>query len=186
MLPDLNQPNKYDVVIGVRSQPFQASLDAVVLGSFETGERNLHNLLKQQQWQAADLETTALMLDLGDRKKEGFLRIEDIHNLDYHRLQIIDNLWTTYSQNRFGFSVQVQIWHSVGGTSAPDWNTWCRFGTATGWYTSTGWSYWNDVQFSLDVPRGHLPRGGAIMGWGLGDFWVGCEALSAIGKKLRG
>jgi hypothetical protein len=30
------------------------------------------------------------------------------------------------------------------------------------------------------APKGHLPRGGAFIGWGLGNFWTGCRMLSAM------
>jgi GUN4-like len=184
-----HQPRTTDVVIGDRPPPDRAPANGVVLGDFEAEIVKLQDLLKQQQWQAADLETTAMMLNMGGRQHEGFLRIEDIQNLDYHHLKQIDNLWKTYSNNQFGFSIQAEIWRSVGGTAQVDWHAWCRFGSRTGWYvgwydTGDTWIWWNDAKFSLNAPRGHLPRGGAFIGWGFGDFWVGCAAMSAIGEKL--
>ncbi len=46
------------------------------------------------------------------------------------------------------------------------------------------WLWWNDLSFTLNAPVGHLPRGGAFMGWGLGDFWTGCKMLSSLTLKL--
>jgi hypothetical protein len=49
-------------------------------------------LLQQQRWQEADLETTAIMLAMGQREQERFLRAEDLHKVDCAQLGAIDNL----------------------------------------------------------------------------------------------
>jgi hypothetical protein len=183
-MSELDRPGKYDAVLGGGNPRSQPPVDGVVLGSFRNSG-NLQKLLQQQQWQAADVETQTIMLDICQRQSNGFLRIEDLEKIDCSYWYMINNLWRTYSNDRFGLSVQAEIWRSVGGTSAPDWNAWCRFGSQTGWCVDDRWLYWNDLQFTLDAPRGHLPRSGAWMGWGLGDFWVGCGMLSAIVKKLE-
>jgi hypothetical protein len=180
-----NQPKEYDAVLGGLNQQVQPPEYGVVLGDFETSKINLQKLLEQKKWQEADLETTAMMLKLCQRQKEGFLRLEDIENMECRHLQTINHLWIIHSNNRFGFSIQAEIWQSVGGTSEPDWNAWCRFGKLTGWYVKDSWLWWNDVKFNLNAPKGHLPRGGAFMGWGLGDFWTGCRMMSAVAKKLE-
>jgi hypothetical protein len=177
-------PGKYDAVLGGENPRSQPPVDGVVLGSFRNSG-NLQALLQQQQWQAADVETQIIMLDICQRQSDGFLRIEDLENIDCYYWRTIDNLWRTYSHDRFGLSVQAEIWRSVGGTSAPDWNAWCRFGRRIGWCVGDRWLYWNDLRFKLNAPSGHLPRSGVWMGWGLGDFWVGCRMLSAISNKLE-
>jgi GUN4-like len=179
------QPDKYDVVLGGQSDRSQAPVDGLVLGNLSRYTVDLQSLLQQQKWQAADLETQRVMLELCERQTAGFLRVEDLANISCPHWRTIDNLWRTYSEDRFGSSVQARIWRGVGGTSEPDWNAWCRFGTMTGWYVNDRWLHWNDVQFNLNAPAGHLPRNGAGMGWGLGDFWVGCRMLSAIVQKLE-
>ncbi len=146
--------------------------------------RSLRQLLTEKKWKQADQETTALMLGTCDRQNAGYLRLEDIETFPCSDLHTIDSLWLEYSQGRFGFSVQSQIWQAVGGTSNPDWNAWCGFGQRVGWYVKESWLWWNDLSFSLNAPVGHLPRGGAFIGWGLGDFWTGCRAFSALTLKL--
>ena len=180
-----NQPERYDVVLGCQNNRSQPPLDGVVLGTLSRCTTCLQPLLQQQKWQAADLETQIVMLELCQRQTAGFLRVEDLAKISCLHWRTIDNLWRTYSKDRFGLSIQAEIWRSVGGTSKPDWDTWCRFGRITGWCVSDDWLYWNDVQFNLNAPRGHLPRNGAWMGWGLGDFWVGCKMLDAIVYKLE-
>ncbi|MBD2604299.1 GUN4 domain-containing protein [Scytonema hofmannii FACHB-248] len=144
----------------------------------------LKNLLERGNWREADQETALVMLKLCNREQKGFLRVEDIENLPCEYLGIIDRLWVENSHGHFGFSVQKQIWQSIGGTSQADWEAWCRFGERVGWCINGSWLWWNDVTFNLNVPEGHLPRGGAFIGWGLGDFWTNCIMLSALASKL--
>lgn len=141
-------------------------------------------LLMRKKWREADCKTAALMLGISCREKQGFMRVTDIENFPEEDLRIIENLWTTYSQGKFSFAVQARIWQKIGGNSQPDWNAWCRFGKCLGWFQKETWLSWNDITFSINAPVGHLPRGGAYMGWGLGDFWIGCPILSAMTSKL--
>ena len=144
----------------------------------------LRNLLERRKWKEADEETTAVMLKLCDREKDGYLRAEDIENFPCEYLRIIDQLWVENSNGRFGFSIQKQIWQSIGGTPNANWKAWCSFGEHIGWCVKGSWLWWNDLTFNLNAPMGHLPRGGAFIGWGLGDFWTGCRMLSAVASKL--
>jgi GUN4-like len=186
MFTDHHQPTQSDVVLGNRERQAQIPTNGVVLGSnFEASERNLRNLLEQQRWQDADLATTAMMLEMGGHKEDSFLTLEDLRHLEHDRLQTIDRLWTTNSQNQFGFSVQVEIWQGIGGIEFADWDAWFRFGAMTGWYNGYRWIGWDRVQFSLDARRGHLPRGGVFMGWELHDFWMRSGALSAALATMR-
>ena len=187
MLTDRHQPTKSDVVLGNRERTAQIPTSGVVLGaSFADREQNLRNLLEQQRWRAADLATTAMMLEMGGQKEDSFLTLEDLRHLEHNRFQTIDRLWTTHSQNHFGFSVQVEIWQNIGGVEFADWDAWFRFGATTGWYNGNQWIGWDRVQFSLDARRGHLPRGGVFMGWELPDFWMRSGALSAALSAMRG
>lgn len=142
-------------------------------------------LLMRQKWREADCKTAALMLRISCREKQGFMRVADIKKFPEEDTRIIEYLWAKYSQGKFSFAVQARIWQKIGGNSEPDWNAWCRFGKCLGWFQKESWLSWNDITFSIDAPAGHLPRGGAYMGWGLGDFWIGCPILSAMTSKLE-
>ncbi len=43
---------------------------------------------------------------------------EEIEKFPMNKLQAIDNLWTKYSQGKFGFSVQASIYKKYGKTSS--------------------------------------------------------------------
>jgi hypothetical protein len=85
-----------------------------------------------------------------------------------------------YGQERL--DVVIQSLKNESGEA--DWEAWCRYGETIGWYVKGSWLWWNDLTFTLNAPVEHLPRGGAFMGWGLGDFWTGCKMLSCLRLKL--
>lgn len=70
----------------------------------------LKDLLAAQQWGAADDLTHDLILKIAGREDQ-WLRKIDIYNLPGADLKIIDRLWRVYSNERFGFTQQCQIWN---------------------------------------------------------------------------
>jgi serine/threonine protein kinase len=90
----------------------------------------LQNLLATGKWQEADKETAYAMLKVARRKQEEWLYPEDIKKFPCKDLQTIDRLWTNYSNGHFGFSIQQQIYQSLGGTEAKNVKIWEKFGDA--------------------------------------------------------
>ncbi|MEM6501404.1 MAG: GUN4 domain-containing protein [Cyanobacteria bacterium P01_C01_bin.89] len=121
--------------------------------------RKLHKLLAAGKWNAADRETTRLMLKVAGRTSTSWLRIEDIENFPAADLQAIDRLWVAYSQEQFGFSVQKRLWLDVTDDSTSQVEAWCQFGDRLGWLSkkkgSTG----------LKAPTGHLPSCSSVGVW---------------------
>lgn len=109
----------------------------------------LHSLLASGQWKKADEETGALMLSISRRVAAGWLREEDIEAFPCLDLQNIDLLWMKYSSDRFGFTVQSQIWSSVG-------EDYGKFSDAVGW-RSHDWLQYPNLTFKVNAPVGHLP-----------------------------
>lgn len=133
--------------------------------------RNLQAFLALGKWQEADRETAALMLKICDRENEGWLRIEDIKNFPSKDLSIIDQLWRKHSKGRFGFSIQKQIWDSVGGQVEANYETLCKWGDRVGWRLNRSWIPYERFIFDeCSAPLGHLPSGYVFseVGW-----WVG-------------
>jgi serine/threonine protein kinase len=107
---------------------------------------NLRDLLKAQNWEEADKETDELL------------------NFPCQDLRTIDQLWVQYSKGRFSFSVQKEIYLSVGGRlGSYEPETFLRF------YETVGWDYIN----YNSQERGHLPTVARkhCVGWG-SDRWV--------------
>ncbi|MEH2282341.1 MAG: GUN4 domain-containing protein [Nostoc sp.] len=67
------------------------------------------------KWKEADEETDRLMLQVAGREKQGYLDLDDIRQFPCKDLRTIDQLWVQYSNGHFGFSVQKEIYLSVGG-----------------------------------------------------------------------
>jgi hypothetical protein len=72
----------------------------------------LQVLLSNSRWQEADQETWNVMCQAARKNVGSVFSAEDIKQVSCDDLQIIDNLWQQYSQGRFGFSTQNQIYTS--------------------------------------------------------------------------
>ncbi len=71
----------------------------------------LQSALAIAQWQTADELTGALVLALVNRER-AWLREQDVAALPMADLTILDGLWRFYSGDRFGFTIQAQIWRT--------------------------------------------------------------------------
>ncbi len=85
--------------------------------SFQTGidYRSLDGLLKAQKWLEADDETLRVMLRAARAETQGYLDSEDFERFPCEDLRIINQLWLHNSDGKFGFSVQKEIYESLGG-----------------------------------------------------------------------
>lgn len=115
----------------------------------------LRDLLAARKWKDADEETARVMLQVANRKEEGWLNVESINNFPSEDLRTIDQLWVRYSNDRFGFSVQKRIWEELGGRVDSD--TEKTIGDRVGWRKNGEWVNYSDLNFSSDAPKGHLP-----------------------------
>jgi hypothetical protein len=123
----------------------------------------LRDFLATKQWQAADQETAALMLKIAGKESEGRLTGQDIQKFPGEELGRINQLWLDFSDGRFGFTVQKQIWEQVGGlVNSDDSETYCRFGDRVGWRKNGSWLDYSQLTFNrtsnTTSPLGHLPR----------------------------
>ncbi len=118
---------------------------------------NLRDLLAAGKWKEADAETTRAMLQAAKREEEGWFRYEDIDNFSCEDLRIIDQLWVSASQGKFGFSVQKEIYESLGGTREYNREVWNKFSDRVGWRKGGSWLYYSELTFKLTAPKAHLP-----------------------------
>ncbi|MFM5890375.1 MAG: GUN4 domain-containing protein, partial [Dolichospermum sp.] len=119
----------------------------------------LHELLTNQQWKEADLETTQIFLKIAEKQREGWLKAIDIDTISCSDLRIINQLWAEASQNLFGFKAQRDIWITVGGkVHTFDDGIYTKFANKVGWRTDDNWlKKYDDFNFSINAPKGHLP-----------------------------
>lgn len=125
----------------------------------------LEKLLSEEKWEGADRETANRMWEVADKWQERSLQAKDYNNFSCEDLRTIDNLWTKYSKQRFGFSIQRQIWESREVSSNLD-----NFIIRVGWGKRNEkgeFTYHPVTEFSLKTPEGQLPW---IVNWeGSGD-----------------
>lgn len=112
----------------------------------------LQYLLASGQWQAADRETEKLMYRAAGINKARWGQIFPCTDL-----RTIDKLWTHYSQGRFGFSVQADIWRRrMEGGKRFNRIIWRKFGSHVGWFDQK-WLCKSELSFDESAPKGHLP-----------------------------
>jgi serine/threonine protein kinase len=123
--------------------------------------------LVQQRWQDAD-RITQLLLCRGIQKGD-YLSINDIKRLPSHLLFTIDRLWMKYSQGHLGFRVQRQLWLELNlhwGTI--EYSQAQKFGERVGWYRANQWLELDQLYYTTNSPKGHLPSwraGGKVVAW---------------------
>ncbi|WP_242056452.1 MULTISPECIES: GUN4 domain-containing protein [unclassified Nostoc] len=115
----------------------------------------LNDLLKAENWKEADTETYRVMIQAVGKKDSDYFTIDELLNFPCTDLRTIDRLWVKYSNGQFGFSVQKEIYLSVGGKADGkyDKEAWEKFGDRVGWRVTT----LEDVTFDTSFSRGHLP-----------------------------
>jgi len=109
--------------------------------------KKLQALLKAQKWYLANRETTRVINENPD-------------NVTCPNLRQIDQLWTKYSEGKYGFTPQLQIWQQVGGTKCET----CEdqivaFSKQVGWRVSS-----TDIRLIPGEFPGHYPTA-AMLGW---------------------
>jgi GUN4-like len=110
----------------------------------------LTKLLETGKWRKADEHTWEILLQISLREEEGWLTPADIDSLPCTDLRTIDRLWQAYSNGRFGWTVQQQIWESVAGN-------YTELCDRVGWRVKDNWKYYDELSFNRNAPPGHLP-----------------------------
>jgi serine/threonine-protein kinase len=122
----------------------------------------LSALLEAQDWLEADIETLFIMLRASGSTDDYVGEMREFPCTDLH---IIDQLWVKYSNGRFGFSSQKEIWCRLGGQIDPptlDYDYEYKlfqntFSPYVGWKKGERYLNREDLLYSLDAPAGQLP-----------------------------
>ncbi|MGL5877560.1 MAG: GUN4 domain-containing protein, partial [Xenococcaceae cyanobacterium] len=129
--------------------------------------RPLRDLLAQGKWQEADLATAQVLDSLvkvaRNRNSSQFIDLKQVSELACPDLSTLDQLWQQYSNNRFGFRQQQQVWTNLATTGNYSTEQWRQFATQVGWKQgdvakSTGYLFYDQLKFNpSQAPAGHLP-----------------------------
>lgn len=116
-----------------------------------------------------DPQENITFVDLRDLLSKGDFKAADVqikkdlnighNNLIYMQscqyLEEIDALWRHYSDGRFGFKIQSDIYRSIGGL--PGKTRFSIFSKLVDWKRDEGILSYEELNFGLDAPLGHLP-----------------------------
>lgn len=147
----------------------------------------LRDLLAAENWKEADEETYRVMIQAVGKEDGDWFTTDELLNFPCTDLRTIDRLWVKYSNGHFGFSVQKEIYLSVGGKADGkyDEEAWEKLGDRVGWRVGGKWRNRSNVTFDTSSPRGHLPvrvwdefkcgSGGGIESSSLASRLVNCN-----------
>ncbi|MGA1621213.1 MAG: GUN4 domain-containing protein [Synechocystis sp.] len=122
----------------------------------------LQELLMAGDYKGADFATTQIILDTLNKSRDT-LNPETLSALPCTVLTVIDRLWRTYSQGRFGFSVQLAAYQKVGGSldtlRTQDRKVMGAFAQQVGWLVEGKLRFeeYDQWDFSLNAPAGIFP-----------------------------
>jgi hypothetical protein len=120
----------------------------------------LQTLLAGQQFEAADRLTLEKLCELAgalavQRKWLYFTEVEKFPVTD---LKTINALWRVYSEGKFGYSVQREVWLSVS-------KNWEKLWFQIGWKNGNSWTrYPQEFTWDLTAPKAHLPLSNQLRG----------------------
>jgi hypothetical protein len=120
----------------------------------------LQQLLIAQDFQAADRITLQKLCELAGSAavQRKWLYFTDVEKFTISDLQTINTLWLVYSEGKFGFSPQREIWLSLG-------KNWEKFWSKIGWKNGNIWTrYPEGFTWNLTAPAGHLPLSNQLRG----------------------
>lgn len=137
----------------------------------------LRNFLAAKRWEEADKITLTLMLDAVNSEDTDWFTSENIAKFPCDDFSIINNLWSKYSNNRFGFQVQEKIYLDSGNKlNNYDLITFRNFGDTIGWRENGEWLSKDNLIYNENAPTGHLPIASSKrLGVYLGLLFSSCQ-----------
>jgi hypothetical protein len=119
--------------------------------------RFLRELLRQNKWQEADQETKERLQEAAGVTGQE-LSSTDAMRISCEDLALVDRLWSSYSDKRFGFKAQWSVLQDSGIETGFSEALWKTFGNRVGWRMNSQWLQYEEMKFERGAPIGHLPR----------------------------
>ena len=116
----------------------------------------LVNYLASASWREADQETYRLMITTVGKKDGQWFDADNLKTFPCEDLQTLDRLWVKYSEGKWGFSVQKQIWEKFGSPRFFN-SDWDKFGDCVGWRENGKWLPLDQLTFDFNKITGELP-----------------------------
>ena len=140
----------------------------------------VQQLLAAQDFQAADLLTVQKLCELAgpNAVQRKWLYFTDVENFTITDLQTINTLWLVHSEGKFGFSVQRELWLSLG-------KNWEKFWPQIGWKNGNNWTrYPNGFTWNFTAPKGHLPLSNQLRGVRVISSLLSHPAWAGAGEQV--
>ena len=129
--------------------------------SYEIDYLPLQKVLLVNDFKTADKYThthLCQLAGLNNNNYRNWLYFTDIHKIPSDDLNTIDKLWTIYSEGKFGFSIQREIWLSNN-------QNWEKLWNKIGWkINDIAIRYPHEFIWDINAPKGHLPLFNQIRG----------------------
>lgn len=122
--------------------------------------QTLQEALIVQDYLTADRLSSQLLCELVGPAavQRKWLYFSEVDKIPIPDFQTLDLLWQTYSEGKFGFSVQRKLWLSLGKNFTQLWER-------IGWRQDNNWTrYPNSFTWNLTAPQGHLPLSNQLRG----------------------
>ena len=149
----------------------------------------LRDLLKPQDWRAADQETYEAMIRAVGKKSGDWFTQDELLNFPCADLLTIDRLWVKYSQGKFGFSVQKKIYVECGAQldgQYPGDRIWHEFCDHVGWRKGGNFlTNYSNLEANPSVsPAGEFPYLPLLSGNPALRVWLGSRLYRFSGFLL--
>ena len=169
-----------------------AITSSLINQSLQPSIQQLRELLSLGQWEEGDRLTNQIILGLTDKDRVSQLTAADINQIPCEILISVDQLWSEFSNNHFGWLIQKQIWQSLGGKLIYEADNYWefadmyeKFADRIGWrkprwfnlgFPPKIWRKYENLTFEIAAPDGHLP---SLF------FWEGCNLVDVVFYRLE-
>lgn len=126
----------------------------------EVDYSEIQTALIREAFEQADSLTLQKMCELAgpNAVKRKWLYFTEVNAFPVVDLKTLDQLWATYSEGKFGFAKQREVWLGVG-------KDWEKLWPKISWRKDNAWTrYPNEFIWSLQAPAGHLPLTNQLRG----------------------
>eukprot|EP00192_Tetraselmis_astigmatica_P018210 CAMPEP_0117668098 /NCGR_PEP_ID=MMETSP0804-20121206/11342_1 /TAXON_ID=1074897 /ORGANISM="Tetraselmis astigmatica, Strain CCMP880" /LENGTH=248 /DNA_ID=CAMNT_0005475915 /DNA_START=152 /DNA_END=898 /DNA_ORIENTATION=+ len=122
----------------------------------------LRAALEAGEFQEADDITRSLLIQLAGpgAQERGWVYFTEVKNISVKDFKTMDDLWRAYSDGKFGFSVQKNLWSQTS-------KRWPKFFKRINWVQGENNIYrkWpGEFIYTKDAEKGHLPLTNALRG----------------------
>jgi hypothetical protein len=163
----------------------------------------LQSLLAARNWQAADVETRAILQRLAGSQGDLLYSSKSVlSQLPCEDLRTVDQLWSKASAGRFGYKTQQRLWQQASTRTSNSKQRVERFGQAVGWrrtqplpqnnpvgleISGTQWRLDTELNYTATAPVGQFPWAG-VSSTRLSDLinerFSGCGSCSIDAMNL--